>query len=251
VTERISASTNRRLAWGMALACLACAGISAQDKKPVYSWDKAHEHVGETAIVEGRIVDSKKLENICFLNFHSDFRKYVSIVIFKEDFGKFPSSPEILYRGKSVRVTGAISTHKDRAQIKVAGPDQIEILPESATEATTQTASPASAAAGNRPVISWEDAADHYGEEVVAEGKIVATHNSGKVVHLNFHTNYRRYLTAVIFQRDWAKFPGKPEEIYANQTVRVRGVVKKYQDAPEIIVNDPGQIEVIEPRLRP
>jgi len=36
-------------------------------------------------------------------------------------------------------------------------------------------------------VISWQDAAKHYGENVTVEGTIVVTHNSGKACFLNFH----------------------------------------------------------------
>ena len=49
------------------------------------------------------------------------------------------------------------------------------------------------------PVISWQKAANHYGEYVAVEGTVVATYNSGKACFLNFHQDYRRHFTAVIF----------------------------------------------------
>lgn len=48
-------------------------------------------------------------------------------------------------------------------------------------------------------VFSWQDADKHYGEYLTVEGTIVDTYNSGKACFLNFHPNYKKYFTAVIF----------------------------------------------------
>jgi len=50
----------------------------------------------------------------------------------------------------------------------------------------------------------------------------------------------------VIFPDAWPKFPGPPEELFLDKKVRVKGLVKEYQGAPEIIVEEPEQIEVVE-----
>jgi DNA/RNA endonuclease YhcR with UshA esterase domain len=94
-------------------------------------------------------------------------------------------------------------------------------------------------------VISWRDAAKHYGEHATVEGTIVATHNSGKACFLNFHPNYRRYFTAVIFASAFSRFPKNPENFYSGKRVRVSGYIKEYKGSPEIILNDPKQIEVL------
>ncbi|KKR32786.1 MAG: Nucleic acid-binding domain protein [Candidatus Gottesmanbacteria bacterium GW2011_GWC2_39_8] len=95
-------------------------------------------------------------------------------------------------------------------------------------------------------VISWQDASKHYNEYVTVEGKIVATHNAGRVCFLNFHPDYKRYFTAVIFESAFPRFPANPENYYYGKNVRVSGYIKEYNEKPEIILNDPGQIEVIE-----
>jgi DNA/RNA endonuclease YhcR with UshA esterase domain len=95
-------------------------------------------------------------------------------------------------------------------------------------------------------VISWQDADKHYGEYATVEGKIVATHNSGKACFLNFHPNYKRYFTAVIFSSSFSLFPANPETFYYGKKVRVSGYIKEYKGKPEIILNDPGQIEIVE-----
>lgn len=99
--------------------------------------------------------------------------------------------------------------------------------------------------AGTVHVISWQDAAKHYGESATVEGTIVATHNSGKACFLNFHPDYKRYFTAVIFASAFPRFPANPENYYYGKKVRVSGYIKEYKGKPEIILNDPSQIEIL------
>ena len=94
-------------------------------------------------------------------------------------------------------------------------------------------------------VISWRDAALYYGQIKTVEGRIVASNNTGKVCFLNFHKNWRKYFTAVIFSSDFDKFPARPEDHYLNRNVRVKGLIKEYKGKPEIILKGPGQIEII------
>jgi DNA/RNA endonuclease YhcR with UshA esterase domain len=100
-------------------------------------------------------------------------------------------------------------------------------------------------AAGKVQVISWQDAAKHYGEYTTVEGTIVATHNSGKACFLNFHLDYKRYFTAVIFASAFSQFPKNPENYYYGKRVRVSGYIKEYNGKPETILNDPSQIEIL------
>jgi len=94
--------------------------------------------------------------------------------------------------------------------------------------------------------ISWQDAAQHYGEYCTVEGSLVATHNSGKACFLNFHPNDKRYLTAVIFANRFGDFPPSPEQYYQGKRVRVTGQVKQYQGKPEIVLDSPDQIQILD-----
>ncbi len=94
-------------------------------------------------------------------------------------------------------------------------------------------------------VIPWEEAHRHQGEEIVVEGTIVRTHRAEKVMYLNFHANWKRYLTLVILVKDLPLFPGNPETAYKGKKVRVRGEVKLYKDRPEMVVRSPGDITVV------
>lgn len=98
-----------------------------------------------------------------------------------------------------------------------------------------------------KPVpINWKEAHQYYDQPVIVEGKIVRTHNSGKACFLNFHGNWRKYLTAVIFAKDFSKFPEHPEEFYYLKTVQVTGIVKEYQGKPEILLRDSSHIKILE-----
>ena len=63
---------------------------------------------------------------------------------------------------------------------------------------------------------------------------------------MNFHQDYANHFKVVIFPDDWPKFPEPPEELFLGKKVRVKGLVKEYRGAPEIIVEEPEQIEVVE-----
>jgi len=94
-------------------------------------------------------------------------------------------------------------------------------------------------------VISWQEAEKYYYQTVTVEGEIVRTHRTKKVCFLNFHPDYRRYLSCVIFASDLPKFPDRPERYYLKKRVRVTGLIKPYKGAPEIILKNPQQIEIV------
>jgi micrococcal nuclease len=94
------------------------------------------------------------------------------------------------------------------------------------------------------PVITWSDAHNHLNQYVIVEGTIVNTHNTGTVCFLNFHTDYQ-YFTAVIFACDFSGFPDSPEGYYLGKPVHIIGIIKEYNNSPEIIVKTPAQIRIL------
>ena len=96
--------------------------------------------------------------------------------------------------------------------------------------------------------ISWESAGKYVGKTVSVEGKVVRSHNSGTACFLNFHRNFTRYMSLVIFENSFRKFPFQPEKFYLNKMVRVRGKIKEYEGKPEIVIENPRQIEIIKSR---
>ncbi|MEI7905241.1 MAG: hypothetical protein WCI43_07505, partial [Candidatus Firestonebacteria bacterium] len=86
---------------------------------------------------------------------------------------------------------------------------------------------------------------NNIGNNIVTEGIISKTHNTGKVCFMNFKQGLNLYLTVVIFASDFKKFPENPEQFYLDKKVKVSGKVKEYKGTPEIILKSTDQIEVI------
>ena len=100
-------------------------------------------------------------------------------------------------------------------------------------------------------IIPWDIAGNYIGKYMSVEGKISRTHNSGKACFLNFHNNWTRYFSLVIFDNVFHRFPEKPEEFYLDKFVRVKGKIKMFRGRSEIVLNRPEQIEIIvNPNLR-
>lgn len=115
----------------------------------------------------------------------------------------------------------------------------------SVTKTQTDKTSNLSYETSSDKVVSWRDAGDYVGQNITVEGEIVKTYNSGKACFLNFHPNYSKYFTVVIFKSKYSEFPDSPESFYKGKKVQVTGKVKEYQGKPEIILNSPGQIKII------
>ena len=139
--------------------------------------------------------------------------------------------------------------YKGAPEIIVESPDQIRIT--GATSAAPAPVEPDQRSASvieveSIPaVVSWQDAGDFVGQDIVVEGDVVRTYDSGKVTFLNFAEDYHDTLSIVIFASDYDRFPSPPESLYLDQMVRVTGRVKEYKGTPEIIVESPEQIEVV------
>lgn len=248
----------------------------------VIDWRDAGQYIGQRLTVEGDVVRVYNSGKAAFLNFAPDYRGQFSVVIFASDFDRWPQPPEQVYLGQRVRVSGKIKEYQGAPEIVVEAPEQIDILgpaatatpdavaaersasvdlavaalptatlPISSTAAITPTAIPTPAATATpRPVIPWQQAAAYEGQEVTVEGVVVDSYKSDQVIFLNFSED-RSQFKAVIFRRDWSKWPQSPELLLRGATVRVSGPVQLYQGAPEIVVDDPAQIEVVAPPPTP
>ncbi|RME85947.1 MAG: hypothetical protein D6775_01455, partial [Caldilineae bacterium] len=106
--------------------------------------------------------------------------------------------------------------------------------------------------AANTNVVDWRRAEEYVGKQITVEGQIVRTHDTGKVTFLNFSEDYRSTLSIVIFASAYDLFPEPPVDYFRDARVRVTGRVQMYQGAPEIVVESPDQIQIIDspPRSR-
>lgn len=76
-------------------------------------FEEAGRHEGRGITVEGKIVRTYRSRNNLYLNFHPNWKRYLSVVVPDEVLSRFPRSPETFYRGKRIRVTGTVSLSQE------------------------------------------------------------------------------------------------------------------------------------------
>ena len=122
------------------LAMVLSASVSLADA--AVSFQDAPKYYNQTKTIEGTVVGTFCDDKRCFLNFHEDFRKYVSAVIDSADFAKFSKAAgkemkadlDKMYTGKKVQITGAITEYKSksggdgRPQIMLTDSAKIKVL---------------------------------------------------------------------------------------------------------------------------
>ena len=94
----------------------------------------------------------------------------------------------------------------------------------------------------------------HAGEVRIVEGIVVTTYyaekSKGKPTFLDFHDPYEGYFKALIWDDNRDKFiqafPPNPETYFEDTKVRIKGLIETYEGAPEIILNDPSQIWIVQ-----
>ena len=108
--------------------------------KTVIAPEQAADYLGREVVVEMTVAgaNNRNARSPCFLNSKKDYRdkKNFTAIIFPDGLKKFKNAkidePAIHFFNKKVRVTGTIELHKEKPQIKVTDPKQIEIIAEPA-----------------------------------------------------------------------------------------------------------------------
>jgi len=93
--------------------------------------------------------------------------------------------------------------------------------------------------------IGNQDAKKYLYREVPVQLTVKEVYNSGKVIWLMPDADRGSNFKVVIFPSVWGKWPQTPDVYYRGKTIRVTGLIKTYRGWPEVIVNDPGQIEIV------
>ena len=97
-------------------------------------WTEAKGHIGETVTVYGPVKDSSYLRESngqpTYIDIGAAYPddSRVSMVVWGEDRGNFPDDPECMYLGKTVCVTGELYAYDNATYVKVARPDQVQVL---------------------------------------------------------------------------------------------------------------------------
>jgi DNA/RNA endonuclease YhcR with UshA esterase domain len=96
--------------------------------------------------------------------------------------------------------------------------------------------------------ITASEAKNHIGETVSVCGQVVSAHyaarTKGNPTFLNLDEPYpNQIFTILIWGSDRDKF-GNPETRFQNKKVCVTGVIKDYRGKPEIVAEQPNQIQL-------
>jgi len=96
--------------------------------------------------------------------------------------------------------------------------------------------------------LTSADAKNHIGERATVCGNVVSAHyaarTKGNPTFLNLDEPYpNQIFTILIWGSGRPKF-GAPENTYANKKVCVTGTVKDYKGVPEVVAEQPSQIEI-------
>jgi len=95
-----------------------------------------------------------------------------------------------------------------------------------------------------RPHVAFQDAAKVIGRIALVSGPVMAVEQRGRVTILKF--GGEADFKVAVYEESIARF-GKPlEALYEGKLVRVRGMVDTFREAPQIVVSDPSQIELID-----
>jgi len=96
------------------------------------------------------------------------------------------------------------------------------------------------------------EAAKKVGEKVTVEMEVKSVGRSKGVFFLNSEPNYRSAMNFTLFidRASAARFKkagiADPAEHFKEKTVRATGTVKLYRGRPEIAIEDPKEIELVE-----
>jgi hypothetical protein len=129
-----------------------------------------------------------------------------------------------------------------------------DAMPAAEAESAAAVGTADAAVGEEAPRIDASEAADHVGEECVVEmvveaGRLLEDKN---MCFLNTRKDRRAAdnFTVVIFRRGLERFREAdiedPASHFLDRTIRVRGTVAEHKGQPQIVVEDPEQVELVE-----
>jgi len=93
-------------------------------------FQEAERYLGQTRTIQGRIVGAhlSARSGHLYLNYHDDYRRYVSIKIPADNLKSFPPNAADHYNGKTVRATGRIAREGKFLRQEVTDPANLVVI---------------------------------------------------------------------------------------------------------------------------
>jgi hypothetical protein len=93
-------------------------------------------------------------------------------------------------------------------------------------------------------VITWDEAENHVGEEVVVKGRVLGVHCSPTACLLAFEPGFNRF-TAVVQARSFDVLPPERlDDMFSGKKVQVHGTIVLNDRKPEIVIDNPADLKV-------
>ncbi len=103
------------------------AAESSTNSPALLSAAEAKQHIGQDAVVTGKVAEVNISERVVRLNFGQPFPKQpFTAVIFSRNTNKFTNLPSL--QGKSVEVTGKITEYRNRPEMILDRTNQLKII---------------------------------------------------------------------------------------------------------------------------
>ena len=111
-------------------AWLTAKGETPQDNLPdgVIWWTDATNHMHKTMTFRAKIMVTRDIGSLTFLNFSEQWQNRFHAVIFRDSYDLYPQPPEQHFLGKTVEITARISAYRGRPQAIIRSPDDIRIV---------------------------------------------------------------------------------------------------------------------------
>src|SRR5262245_35748500 len=141
--------------WCQLLAGLCLVAVT--HATPIIAPDEVASHVGEYVTVEGEVVNATTSGGTCVLEIGSGGVAAVRAVLVIPLVTDLPRSPDRLYAGKRVRVSGKLRRFEQRFEIVLSSPSLIEVIdvaPDAAAATEAPHAAPTPAAAASPPTVA-------------------------------------------------------------------------------------------------
>lgn len=97
--------------------------------------------------------------------------------------------------------------------------------------------------------ISTDKAVRYIGRIKVVEGKVQDIHKGEKAIRLNFGSPYKSDFHITIFRNMANRFESQsvsPDRYYKKKKIRAWGLIKSFEGRPEMVIDDPSQMEILE-----
>src|SRR5262249_21255560 len=94
------------------------------------------------------------------------------------------------------------------------------------------------------PVINWDEAEHHVGEDVTVKGRVIGVHCSPTSCLLAFEPTFNRFTAGVAAAPIDVLPPAGLDDQYSGKRVLVHGTIVQNDKKPEIMLSNPGDLKL-------